>query len=256
MTEQQSVAPETADAPLDGMMQAFANEQQSNEVLFERTQRDRGWVKTTEGGTVTMLPSGYGREEMRRHTDPRSVKGRASSVMLWTYDGRPSETPIAYQAGGTNPSISRYLRKRHCNACSFNGFITMNCSQCGSPDTIQLLYTSYAAAPRKRDWYGQIPCLCSVSGEMGGDCPRDGVERNGVPTGFLSLQQMLMHASSKHRQEFAIWQTMRQGGGIPTRPQAPAQPDVDSIAARLLEDPKFRERLMEKITAPAKEPRK
>ena len=43
---------------------------------------------------------------------------------------------------------------------------------------------------------------------MIGDCPRDGQKHDGQLSGFLSIQQMLMHAVSKHPREYGIWQTM------------------------------------------------
>jgi hypothetical protein len=147
---------------------------------------------------------------------------------MFAWNGSPSEIPIAYQPGGTNPSISRYLRKKHCNSCGANGFITPFCPTCTSSDVIQYFYRDFASVPNKINWYGEVPCLCSQFGEMTGECPRDGRILKDEFTGFLSNQQMLMHATSKHPREYSVWQTISAG-----KP-AVAEVDVDKLREGIL----------------------
>jgi hypothetical protein len=218
---------ETAErVAVDQMMETFGEEERSNDILTDRNDRDAGETIPTPGGTVKRVPTGYV-DELRKGRKQRaaldSYQARPSSVGLFAWNGVPSEVPIAYQPGGTNPSISRYLRKKHCLACGISGFIAQSCPTCGSGDVIRFFYRSYDEVPHKRDWYGDTPCLCSESGAMVGDCPRDGKVREGQAVGFLSVQQMLMHASSKHPREYGIWQVMGK--------QQPATP-VDIAALR------------------------
>jgi len=234
------VAEAVADPQLAHMESEFATEEMSTDVL-DTKERDRGAQYASEAGMVTLVPSGYG-DELRKGRKQRADLGnylaRPTSVSLFNWDGVPSEVPIAYQAGGSNPSISRYLRKKHCNDCQANGFITTFCSACGSQDVVRFYYSRYEDVPVKTNWYGEIRCLCSQLGEMQGNCPRDGGTRDGQPTGFLSEQQMLMHASSKHPREYGIWVTMRQTASL-----AP-QVDVDKLRAEVLAE------VMEQMTAP------
>tara|TARA_Y100000310_G_C20670257_1_gene809884 strand:+ start:769 stop:1539 length:771 start_codon:yes stop_codon:yes gene_type:complete len=234
------VAEAVADPQVAHMEAEFATEEMSTDVL-DTKDRDRGGQFASEGGTVTVVPSGYV-DEMRKGRKQRVALGnfpsRPSSVSLFNWNGVPSEVPIAYQPGGSNPSISLYLRKKHCNSCQANGFILTFCPTCGSQDVIRFYYSKYEDVPVKTNWYGDILCLCSQFGEMQGSCPRDGRERDGQKTGFLSEQQMLMHASSKHPREYGIWATLRQ-----TAPLAP-QVDTDKLRAEILAE------VMEQMTAP------
>ncbi len=211
---------------VDDMMATFDTEQLSNDVLLNPRNRDAGQSIPHEAGQVNIVPTGYS-EELRKsgkqRTNIQDYAARPSSVVLFSWEGVPSEIPIAYDAGGGNPSISRYLRKRHCNSCSLNGFITPICPgtgrrSCGSSDVIQLYYQYYEQVPVKRNLYGEVACLCSAYGEMEGACPRDGRynEHEGHLMGFLSTQQMLMHANPKHPREYGIWQITRQQqvGGV------------------------------------------
>lgn len=189
------------------MVDNFVDEEMSEEVLFDRKERDRGQTFAAEGGAVKLLPTGF-TDEMRKgkgNQDLQRYEARPSAITLYSWNGSPSEVPIAYKAGGTDPSISRYLRKKHCNACSHAGFITPYCTKCGSQDVIRYYYVDYDQVPVKTNWYGAVPCLCSPAGEMAGDCPRDGTTRDNQLTGFLHKQQMLMHATSKHPREYGIW---------------------------------------------------
>ncbi len=211
--------PNVRNPQTDSMMETFDTEQLSNDVLLNPRHRDAGRSIPSEAGQVNVVPTGYSeelRKDGKQRADMRNYSARPSSVVLFNWEGVPSDVPIAYDAGGGNPSISRYLRKKHCNGCSHNGFITPICPYCSSSDVIQLLYQHYEQVPVKRNWYGEVPCLCSAYGEMEGACPRDGQLRDGRLTGFLSLQQMLMHANPKHPREYGIWQTTRQQpvGGV------------------------------------------
>lgn len=222
---------------LDEMKEAFVLEEKSESVITQAGERDSGSAipldpSMARGGVV---PNGYS-EEIRKGRGQRegldNYTARPSTIPLWAFNGVPSEIPIAYEPGGTNPSISRYLRKRHCQACGKNGFIGKTCTTCGSSDVIAFFYDDYGQVPQKRDWYGDVACLVSEHGDMIGDCPRDGQKHDGQLSGFLSTQQMLMHAVSKHPREYGIWQTMAR---VPTSPAAQAQmpaADVDMAVLR------------------------
>ena len=232
---------------IEQMASDFGDEQLSVDVL-EGVRSDKGGRIQHEGGTVTVAPSGYG-DELRKNRNQRTpiqnFSVRPSSIQLFSWNGVPSQVPIAYGPGGSNPSISRYLRKKHCNTCQHNGFIGRYCGfpQCGSSDVVSYFYPDYESVPVKTNWYGDVPCLCSQDGEMVGECPRDGREVNGRLTGFLSTQQMLMHATSKHMREYGIWQTLRQGGSV--MPQ-----QADEVAQLRRELAEFKAALGETPVAP------
>lgn len=231
----QNAAP-TTDPAMDAMQEQFATEEASQQILLNPKAKDAGAsVNHAAGLQGRLVPTGYA-EELRKGNKSRAAleqfNARPSAVTMYAWNGVPSEVPIAYGPGGTNPSISRYLRKRHCNTCGNNGFITNFCAApgCGSADVIQLFYQSLDLVPTRTPFYGEVPCLCSQFGEMTGECPRDGRVQEGTPTGFLTPQQMLMHASSKHRREFSVWQTVRSQSGV--APATPA-PTLDDLRADL-----------------------
>jgi hypothetical protein len=226
------VAATKDEALKDTMAESFANEETSQEILLDQSKRDAGATVQTDAGVVRRVPTGYV-DELRKGRAQRAslsdYPARPSSVTLFAWNGVPSEVPIAYEPGGANPSISRYLRKKHCQACGLNGFITPHCIRCNSGEVIQFFYQNYDAVPSKRDWYGDVACICSSEGEMGGECPRDGVTRVDQKTGFLSPQQMLMHASSKHPREYGIWQTLGRRAAV-------ASPDPAAMREAMKED--------------------
>lgn len=231
---------------VDQMVSDFGDEQLSVDAL-EGVKNDQGGTIQHQAGTVTVTPNGYGdelRKGVRQRADPGSYNARPSSLQMFAWNGVPSNVPIAYGPGGSSPTISRYLRKRHCNTCMHNGFIGRACTQCGSADVVSFYYLNYEQVPVKTNFYGKIACLCSQSGEMIGECPRSGEFVNGAYTGFLSQQQMLMHASSKHLNEYQIWQTMRQGGGM-----APSQ--IDEMVAMRKEMAELKESLGEPVATEA-----
>lgn len=251
MVEAKTPTPTAPANPLTTVLEEkFANEEESQEALsFPGKERDQGKSIPAAAGIVNVTPTGYAselRKPSKGRTRMEDFVARPSSFEVWSFDGAPSEIPIAYEAGGGNPSISRYLRKKHCNACGFNGFVTLYCTICNSEDVIKYYYVRYAEVPEPRNWYGAVPCLCSRDGQMEGDCPRDGIERNGTHTGFLSPQQMLMHASSKHAREYGIWQQLRATGGLTATAKEPAF-DVERLRAEITAQ------ILEELTVPGAE---
>lgn len=154
----------------------------------------------TDGGRVgrvkvTPMQNGQKRE-----------KGRAAARRAWTWNGSETLLPLAWNPEGTqHDGARRYLLKRHCTCCGFSGFRGVQCPVCvnnncivcrGSTVKGKVIPANYL---RKEDvpfparFYGNIDCFLA-------SCPRRGGR------GFMTAQDMVMHARSRHRMEYQAHQ--------------------------------------------------
>lgn len=142
-------------------------------------------------------------------------QGRPTVRQGWSWNGSESLLPLAWNPEGTRHDGARhYLRKRHCLCCQRSGFSRATCPQCaknscarcqGGADRttenvlgngkriqgwiIPNFYLRQDDVPFPANFYGPIDCFLPF-------CPR----RDGK--GFKDQEQMIMHASTRHRLEW------------------------------------------------------
>ena len=157
-------------------------------------------------GGVTLRPM---------HDGKTLQKGRPAARRGWMWNGTESLLPLAWNPDGTmHDGGRRYLLKRHCLCCHTGGFrgaqcpncVKSNCAQCrGSTDRARVhtlangrvihgwiisnFYLRKEDVPFPARFYGSIPCFLAF-------CPRQGDK------GFLTDQDMRVHARSRHRMEY------------------------------------------------------
>lgn len=163
----------------------------------------------SDGGTV----NGVRVMPMQNHV--RQTKGRPTVRRAWMWNGTESMLPLSWNPEGTrHDGARRYLLKRHCLCCHSGGFLGVtclkcvrtNCSKCaagtdrkteqqlGNGETIRgwiipNFYLSRAQVPFPTRIYGSVNCFLEF-------CPR----RDSM--GFLTEQDMRIHARSRHRMEY------------------------------------------------------
>ena len=136
----------------------------------------------------------------------KQTKGRPAARRAWMWNGTESLLPLAWNPDGTmHDGGRRYLLKRHCLCCQTGGFrasqcpncVKSNCTQCrASTDRGKIIPSFYL---RKEDvpfparFYGSINCFLAF-------CPRQGGK------GFLTDQDMRVHARTRHRMEYQAYQ--------------------------------------------------
>lgn len=147
--------------------------------------------------------------------DKKAKTGRPAARLAWSWNGTETVLPLAWNPEGKRHDGGRhYLLKRHCLCCRNTGFsgrqcpdcAKKNCAQChGSTDTvtshllengknvkgwiIPAFYLSKENVPFPARFYGAIPCFLPF-------CPRTG------DRGFLSEEEMRIHAASRHKMEY------------------------------------------------------
>lgn len=159
-------------------------------------------VDLSDGGNiggVRMVPLGEsGRIEFDR---ARREPGRPTTRAAWTWDGRPTELPLAWNPSGEQHDGARkYLLKRHCVVCNFSGFYGLACPACrkaGRPAQRGAITPAYylrlAQVPDPAQPFGVIACIVRA-------CVRRG------QYGFHTDAEMRQHAASRHRQEYRAFQ--------------------------------------------------
>ena len=161
-------------------------------------------------GGVRMTPMRDGKKQ---------ATGRAAARRGWMWNGTESLLPLAWNPDGTvHDGARKYLLKRHCLCCHTGGFrgaqcpncVKSNCEQCGgSTDRTKVhvlgsgkviqgwiipnFYLRKEDVPFPARFYGSIDCFL-------GFCPRSGGR------GFLTEQDMRMHARTRHRMEYQAYQ--------------------------------------------------
>lgn len=142
-------------------------------------------------------------------------KGRAAARLAWMWNGTESVLPLGWNPEGTRHNAALpYLAKRHCLCCNASGFVGGRCPYCAKTNCTQCMagtdrakvhtlengktirgwlipcfYLRKDDVPFPARFYGPIPCFLAL-------CPRRG-ER-----GFLTEQDMRVHAASRHRMEY------------------------------------------------------
>lgn len=159
-------------------------------------------------GDVRVIPYQGGKQQQT---------GRPTVINAWKHDGTPSTLPLAWNPEGTqHDAARRYRLKRHCDCCNYGGFTGRTCPMCiknscarcrASTDRnqrtlpngqvvqgfiIPAYYLRKEDVPYQTHFYGNIDCF-----------HRDCARRNGL--GFQSEAEMVMHAQSRHRLEYAAY---------------------------------------------------
>ena len=130
------------------------------------------------------------------------VRGRAAARRAWMWNGTESLIPLAWNPDGTHHDRGmRYLLKRHCLCCGKGGFHGAQCPNCvksgcttcrGSTNRTKIIpcfYLRQEDVPFPAKFYGNIPCFLT-------SCIRQG------DRGFLTDQDMRLHARTRHRMEY------------------------------------------------------
>lgn len=163
-------------------------------------------------GDVDVRPVG----ESGRVNFAKREPGRPTVRMVWKYDGTPSTIPIAYDPSGKNHDGGRkYLLKRHCTVCNFNGFTGRVCPACRKDGREivppqPLYYLRRELVPQPGRYFGAVDCFVPT-------CVRRGRH------GFLDEAQMRQHAMGRHRMEYRAFQDSQQSMQASTIAQLQAQ---------------------------------
>lgn len=162
----------------------------------------------SDGGTVQGI-------KVRPNRDKTITTGRPAARRAWMWNGTESVLPLAWNPEGTRHDGARhYLLKRHCLCCHTGGFFGRQCKKCikdncdrcqSSTDTttvqhldngktlkgwiVPAFYLRKEDVPFQARFYGAVDCFLSF-------CPRRGGK------GFLTEQDMRMHAETRHRLEY------------------------------------------------------
>ena len=137
-------------------------------------------------------------------TNPQ--QGRPSARRAWMWNGTETLLPLAYEPSGKrHDRAMHYLRKKHCLCCNVGGFFGTQCPNCVKSDcltcrsssdkakVISSFYLNKEKVPFPAKFYGNINCFLVT-------CPR----KEGM--GFLSEQEMRIHARTRHRMEYQAFQ--------------------------------------------------
>ncbi len=135
----------------------------------------------------------------------KPAQGRPAARMAWMWNGTESVLPLAWNPDGTvHDGARRYLLKRHCLCCNESGFRGMQCPVCakkqctrcgGSTEPKKIIpcfYLHKKDVPFPSRFYGNISCFLP-------SCIRTG------DRGFLTEEEMRMHARSRHRMEYQAY---------------------------------------------------
>lgn len=166
-------------------------------------------------GAATIFPTVGGQ---------RVEMGRPSARRAWMFDGTETMLPLAWDTDGkVHDYARRYLTKRHCMCCHSAGFrgttcpvcIRHNCPTCmGRADSkviIPCFYLRKDNVPYPVKFYGDVDCFLPFCARRGGQ-------------GFLTQEDMRMHARSRHRMEYQAHQETL---------QANKNDDVDDLRQQL-----------------------
>lgn len=161
---------------------------------------ETGGQDLSNGGTVgaaTITPMQNG---------VKMAKGRAAARRAWMWDGTETLLPLAWNPNGTqHDAARRYLLKRHCLCCHAGGFkgaqcpncVSSNCNECGaSSDRTKVIanfYLTKEEVPFPARFYGNINCFLPFCARKDG-------------RGFITEQDMRIHARSRHRMEYQAFQ--------------------------------------------------
>ena len=134
------------------------------------------------------------------------TQGRPAARMVWMWNGTESLIPLAYDPSGkTHDGGRRYLLKRACLCCNAAGFRGVTCPSCvkshcprcgGRPDAkkvISCFYLRKEDVPFPAKFYGSINCFLAF-------CTRRD------DRGFLTQEEMRMHARSRHKMQYLAHQ--------------------------------------------------
>ncbi len=187
---QVDIANEEVDAVMTADEEAIARQR------FARTENPGDLSDGGMVGGARLTPMQGGRKLER---------GRPAARMAWMWNGTESVLPLAWNPDGTvHDGARRYILKRHCRCCGLSGFRGMQCPVCvkkqctrcgGSTDpkkVIPCFYLHKEDVPFPSRFYGSIPCFLT-------SCIRTG------DRGFLTEEEMRMHARSRHRMEYQAY---------------------------------------------------
>lgn len=185
------------EAQVDTLTESVDAEVTEAEEAFERTR----YVQSDAVGDLTYGGTAYG-VRVRPAKDKRATQGRAVARRAWMWDGTESLLPLAWDPEGLNHDGGRrYLTKRHCLCCRHAGFRSLQCPQCIKNNcefcknstepgkVIRCFYLSKDKVPFPAKFYGSINCFFETC-----------VRRDG--RGFLSEQEMRLHARAVHRAQY------------------------------------------------------
>lgn len=151
-------------------------------------------------GGVRVVPVG---EKSGRVTFDKAKRerGRPTTRMAWTWEGRPTELPLAWDPSGKQHDGARhYLMKRHCAVCNYSGFYGSRCPACEKADRpsqpggiTPAYYLKRSQVPDPANPFGSVNCFVQ-------NCVRRG------QWGFHTDVEMRQHAASRHRQEYRAFQ--------------------------------------------------
>lgn len=152
-------------------------------------------------GSAEILPVGESGKVIfdKRLREP----GRPTVRAVWTWDGRTSTIPLAYEPSGKRHDGGRkYLLKRHCTVCNYTGFYGPVCPQCRKEGreqapVVPAFYLRANQVPKPQQFFGTVDCFVPM-------CIRRG------KYGFLDESQMRQHAMGKHRMEYRAFQDSQQ----------------------------------------------
>lgn len=225
------------EATVDNVAEQIANDLVEEREAFAKFAPSAGGVDLSNGGTIGGVrlrpvgPDGRLPSHRAAQTPGRPVVRRA-----WMWNGTESTLPLAYTPDGKrHDGAMHYLLKRHCLCCHNGGFMGShcpncaknNCEQCrGGTDTqteqrldsgktvrgwiVPNFYLHKEDVPFPAKFYGSIDCFLSF-------CPRS------KGRGFLTAQDMRMHARSRHRLEYQAFIESQTAAGTDTLDQLRAQ---------------------------------
>ena len=152
----------------------------------------------SDGGMV-------GGVRVRPNRDKNITQGRPAARRAWMWNGTESLLPLAWNPDGTvHDGGRRYLTKRHCICCHSGGFRGVfcpncrknNCDKCRGSNVakniIPNFYLRKEDVPFPTRFFGSINCFLDM-------CPRRDSK------GFLTEQDMRVHARSRHRMEYQAY---------------------------------------------------
>ncbi len=162
-----------------------------------------GEYQDYKGGDLTDGGAVGGAHIFPSQNGVKQEKGRPAARRAWMYDGTETVLPLAWNPDGTAHDFARrYMRKRHCECCGHNGVfrrnqcndcVFNNCTKCrDSTDPTKIIpcfYLNREDVPYPQKFYGSIPCFLPL-------CPRGG------EYGFLTSEDMRVHARSRHQMEY------------------------------------------------------
>lgn len=201
------------------------------ESLAQLVSTDEAIPDLTDGGVV-----GSVRVTPRRH-GKIVPKGRPAARRAWTWNGMESLLPLAWNPEGTmHDGARRYLLKRHCTCCGRSGFrgvqclacVKNTCSACKSSTVkgkiIPNFYLKKEDVPFPARFYGDVDCFLE-------NCTRRG------SMGFMSEQDMRMHARTRHKMEYQAYLEARatsSAGGAQLAVIEKRLAELEALEGRLL----------------------